>query len=649
MHANRPLLANALRSRFGFADGFIGSDNTNVEGLSNYMHGFASNSSDAARLAIAAGVDQDMPGGAYLSLAPMVASGFVPMAHVDRAAGNVLRKKFASRLFDDEPDPSLAKHIDSQEARSLARHAAEQGSVLLINRAQTLPLNTSHQRPLRRVALVGPFATDGVHTTQAFMGGYSPGAPAGGVVTIGAALRKREVQVDVAVGCGAGVGGPSATDADFAKAVALAGATSTDAVIAVLGSTSCGCCVRCGNGEAGDRMSLEPEGRQLELLAALINASHAQAARSGKVAAPVVAVLIHGRPLSFEGGGATSAGLARRREAELVAADSLVRPPGWEEAESYNGGSRTPWMSGSDGVLDGLDALLAAWRPGEEGGTAIANLLLGDANPSGKLAQAWQRSAGYSEHPHIPNCTPPSPLLSLPPDHESRLNPPPRSNPAPPVQSPTSPWFQVHSSMTSGRYFGNGDGTPLLPLFPFAHGLSFTTFNFTGLLTALPAGLPPTASGKALRSLAVNVSLAVTNTGTRSGATPVIVTYARSTRGVVRYARETCAFAKVHLMPGQMKRVSVQVRLSDLARWDPTADPPTEDGGEGALPPRTIASGAWVVDGGAYTFFAAGCVANAILRDIHHAGDPTCPFYESAVVGKSVNFGQEGQLYGVYM
>ena len=88
--------------------------------------------------------------------------------------------------------------------------------------------------------------------------------------------------------------------------------------------------------------------------------------------------------------------------------------------------------------------MLAAWRPGEEGGTAIVNLLLGHVNPSGKLAQAWQRSSGY-------------------------------------IHSPTSPWFQPHSSMTQGRYFGNGDLTPLEPLFAFGHGLSYSEFSFGDL------------------------------------------------------------------------------------------------------------------------------------------------------------------------
>eukprot|EP00966_Prymnesium_polylepis_P161527 3733051-Prymnesium_polylepis.1 len=330
-------------------------------------------------------------------------------------------------------------------------------------------------------------------------------------------------------------------------------------------------------------MSLEPEGRQLELLAAVVNATRAAAIKSGKLPSPVVVVLVHGRPVSFDGTNLPAAG------------------------------------------LEGIDAMLAAWRPGEEGGAAIANLLLGDVNPSGKLAQAWQRSVGY-------------------------------------IYSPTSPWYQPHSAMTPGKYFGNGDRTPLAPLFPFAHGLSYTTFTFEGLQVDA-AGLPSSASGPTLSSLTVNLTINVTNNGTVAGATPVLATYSKTSRGVVRYLQMLCAFTKVYLQPGESRAVKLPVKLSDLARYDPAAILP--GGGQGASPSaevghgdrrssaagdggRSAYPGAYVVDGGIYNFFAAGCVANNALRDVHHEGDPTCP-YHSAIFGASASIGREGDFYGVYL
>eukprot|EP00966_Prymnesium_polylepis_P220658 5103867-Prymnesium_polylepis.1 len=89
MHANQPLLTGVLRERFGFGNGYVGSDNTNVEGLRDYFY-FAANESDAAVMALTAGVDQDMPGGAFLALAPAIKAGAVPMAAVDRAVANIL-------------------------------------------------------------------------------------------------------------------------------------------------------------------------------------------------------------------------------------------------------------------------------------------------------------------------------------------------------------------------------------------------------------------------------------------------------------------------------------------------------------------------------------------------------------------------------
>jgi beta-glucosidase len=571
MHANGPLLTGVLRNRFGLAEGYIGSDNTNVEGLADYFVGYASNESDAAAMSVSAGVDQDMPGAAFLTkLAPLVSSGALPQSVVDRAAANVLRKKFASRLFDLEPDPTLEGVIDSPSHRRLARRAAEQSAVLLMNRDGALPLQLGGGS-LRHLAVVGPFA-DGAKAADAMLGGYSPGIPSGGVVTIAEALRARAnasggaFRVSTSPGCSGGVGGPTASPADFETALKLA--AEADAVVVALGTASCGCCQRCGNGEVGDRMSLELEGRQLELLEGVVNATRAAAssAAATRPAAPVIVILVHGRPVSFGGGGADDAGLA------------------------------------------GVGALLAAWRPGEEGGAAIANLLAGDANPSGKLAQAWQRHAGF-------------------------------------IHSPTSPWFQLHTSMKPGKYFGNGDQSPLAPLFPFGYGLSYTDFSF-GNLTATSAGIPSASSGRQLESLAVSLAVDVVNNGSRAGATVVIATYSKLTRGVVRHMRDVCAFAKVMLQPGERTTVHLKVRLSDLARFDPAATPP---GGAPLDDAGQYASGAWVVDGGTYSFFASPCVANPALRDLHHEGDPLCPHRESAIVGASASFGTEGSVFGVYL
>ena len=100
--------------------------------------------------------------------------------------------------------------------------------------------------------------------------------------------------------------------------------------------------------------------------------------------------------------------------------------------------------------------------------------------------------------------------------------------------------------------------------------------------------------------------------------------------------KSVCGFTKVGLAAGETKRVQIAVKLKDLARYGPTF-------GHGAH------AEAYVVDGGEYDFFAANCVANPALRDVHHEGDPTCPYRESAIVGAKGLFGREGAVYGVYV
>jgi beta-glucosidase len=489
-----------------------------------------------------------MPGASFLAItADDLSTGRIDSDALDRAVSNILRKKFASRLFDRPADTSMVHEIDSPEHRATARFAAEQGCVLLQNQNKTLPLDKT---AVKKIAVVGPFG-DGATAQTAMLGGYSPGGvPRGGpVVTIAAAFKARGFETSFTAGVSGGVGAPAVKDEDLPAAVAAAAAA--DVAVVAIGTMACGCCKRCGNGEVGDRMSLEPEGRQLELLAAVLNATKGSKTK-------VVAVLIHGRPVSF--------------------------------------GTGAPDFSSS---LDELPALMAAWRPGEEGGAAIVNLLLGDANPSGKLTQAWQRSAGY-------------------------------------IHTPTSPWFQIHSDMISGDYFGNGDDTPLSPLFPFSWGLSYTSFNFSNLGVEGIDALPASANGDALENLTVVVKVTATNTGTVGGSVPVMAVYTKQTRGVVRNLRDLAAFTKIYLKPGESTIVGIPVRLCDLARYDESA-PTTNRKGAAVV-------GAYVVDGGSYHFYAGDCVASGGVYD-----DRQQCSHDTAQVGITATIGTEGKLYGTYL
>ncbi len=109
---------------------------------------------------------------------------------------------------------------------------------------------------------------------------------------------------------------------------------------------------------------------------------------------------------------------------------------------------------------------------------------------------------------------------------------------------------QIHSDMISGNYFGNGDDTPLSPLFPFSYGLSYTTFNFSALAVDVSDVPPPISggvNGDKLANFSVAISVLVTNTGAVAGSTPVMAVYSKLTHGVVRNLRDLAGFVKVHV------------------------------------------------------------------------------------------------------
>lgn len=165
--------------------------------------------------------------------------------------------------------------------------------------------------------------------------------------------------------------------------------------------------------------------------------------------------------------------------------------------------------------------------------------------------------------------------------------------------------------MSGGVYFGSGDGRPISALWPFGWGLSYTSYNFSAATVSVLSR--PLAHGRSLENTTFNVSINVKNVGTVSGATPIMVTYHKTQRMVVRNLRDLCGFSKVHLKPGEIKTVTIQIRLSDLARWDTTVEH------KDML--NNSVHGAYVVDQGPYDICVGGCVSMGGVWD----DSDTCP------------------------
>jgi beta-glucosidase len=164
-HKNRWLLGRVLRQEWGF-DGMVVSDYYAVDQMVS-QHGVAADLADAARQAIEAGVDIELPDmAAYPKLADVVKSGRLSEAVLDRAVARILRAKFLAGLFDDPyVDPDRAEKVsNTPEHQAVALEAARRAIVLLKNEGGLLPLD---RKRLKTIAVIGPNAK-GVH-----LGGYS--------------------------------------------------------------------------------------------------------------------------------------------------------------------------------------------------------------------------------------------------------------------------------------------------------------------------------------------------------------------------------------------------------------------------------------------------------------------------------------------
>ncbi len=446
-------LTDRLRNDFGFR-GYVVSDSAAVEYLYN-KHAVAADMKEAVRQSIEAGLNVKTnftrPEDFILPLRELVKEGKVSMKTLDDRVRDVLRVKFLTGLFD-HPYIEDAKHtrelVNSAEHQRVALRAARESIVLLKNERNVLPLS----KQIKSIAVIGPNADDQTLTH------YRYGPSAVDSVTVLQGIRKLlgdGVQVNYAKGCDVvderwpeSEVLPEPMTATERAGIAAAVEAARKSEVAVVVLGDSGRTV----GESLSRTSLDLPGRQLDLIQAVY-----------AVGKPVIVVLLNGRPLSIN------------------------------------------WVNKFvPGVVEG-------WFPGAQGGTAIAEVLFGDYNPSGKLTVTFPKTAGQ-----IP--------FNFP-------------------SKPNAQWEGEKSRVNGALYY-------------FGHGLSYTTFAYSNLKIddRDPAN--------------INVSVDVQNTGTRAG-TEVVQLYTRDlVSSVTTYEKNLRGFARVTLAPQEKRTITFVVKPADLALWN---------------------------------------------------------------------------------
>ncbi|MEK6279017.1 MAG: glycoside hydrolase family 3 N-terminal domain-containing protein [Acidobacteriota bacterium] len=337
-HANTWLLEKVLRQEWGFK-GHVVSDYYAIPQLQD-LHHVADGKEEAARLALEAGVDTELPDpDCFPLLVKLVRSGKISEALVDKAVARNIRAKFLLGLFENPyVDPERAVRVtNSREHRELAAEAARRSIVLLKNENNLLPLNLSR---LRSIAVIGPNA-DRVH-----LGGYSDDPGRGVSVRQGITEKVgNQIKVTYAEGCKITQEGGDwfadsshlSTPADDEKLIAEAVevARSADVALLVLGGNEDTNKEAWADNHLGDRDSLELVGRQNDLVRAVLE--------TGK---PTIVILINSGPLSI----------------------------------NY--------------IAENVPAILEGFYLGQETGVGVADVLFGDFNPAGKLTVTFPRSVG---------------------------------------------------------------------------------------------------------------------------------------------------------------------------------------------------------------------------------------------------------------
>ncbi|MTH47941.1 beta-glucosidase BglX [Intestinirhabdus alba] len=466
------LLKDLLRDEWGFK-GITISDHGAIKELIN--HGVAADPQDAVRVALKAGIDMSMADEYYSKYLPgLVESGKVTMAELDDAARHVLNVKYDMGLFNDPYSHLGPKGSDPQDTfaesrlhRQEAREVARESLVLLKNRLDTLPLKKSGV-----IAVVGPLAD----SKRDVMGSWS----AAGVVA---------QSVTVLTGIKNAVG-------DAGSVIYAKGANLTD-----------------NKGIIDFLNQYEPAVQVDERTPRAMIDEAVSAARRADV---VVAVVGEAQGMAHEASSRTDITIPQSQR-DLIAA---LKATGKPLVLVLMNGRPLALVKESQQA----DAILETWFAGTEGGNAIADVLFGDVNPSGKLPISFPRSVGQI------------------PVYYSHLN-------------TGRPYNAERPNKYTSRYFDEANG----PLYPFGYGLSYTTFTVSDVTLSAPA---------MRRDGSVTASVQVTNTGRREGATVVQMYLQDVTASISRPVKQLKGFEKISLKPGETRTVSFPIDIEALKFWN---------------------------------------------------------------------------------
>jgi beta-glucosidase len=463
---NKWLLTDLLRKEWGFK-GFVVTDYTSINEMT--MHGMGDLQAVDV-LALKAGVDMDMQGLGFLTtLKKSLDEGKVTIKDIDTACRRVLEAKYKLGLFFDPfkyvNEERLKTDVLTPEHLKFARELGARSMVLLKNSNQILPLKKSG-----KIALVGPLAD----SKADLLGAWSTGDVSKTVSILKGIQNAVQSDAEVVFAKGANI-----TDDPYLKE------TIKNPYAAYMG------------------VKEEVESRTPEELLD-------EAVEVAKKADVIVAVLGESASMSGEAASRSDIGIPESQKNLLKALVAIGKPV---VLVLVNGRPLTlTWEN------EHVPAILEAWAPGIEGGNAIADVLFGDYNPSGKITMTFPRSIGQ---------------IPIYYNHKNTGRP-----------------FDSKNKFTS-KYLD----IPNEPLFPFGYGLSYTTFEYGDVILSK-------ATLKGNESLTAKIS--VSNTGKVAGEEVVQLYISDPVASVSRAVKELKGFQKISLNPGESKDVQFKITTEEL-------------------------------------------------------------------------------------